>query len=216
MARTKGTTGSGKFATPIRECLQDAINKVSDNNSQIYSLRQLYYAVRPHLINKVSELKYSTFTTNITRIENDNEFDLSKMYRDESGTMLQPHGGEKVALGTLSVANYIRPDYLFNKVLFIEKESKIISLKQNGFDEKFDCALISTKGYSNRASKDLLDKLGENGEEIICYCVHDLDADGIFIYSSLKEATAARPERKIEVIDWGITYEEAEEMNLQE
>ncbi|AZK47850.1 ATP-binding protein [Paenibacillus lentus] len=47
------------------------------------------------------------------------------------------------------------------------------SLKDVKFPERYDCALITSKGFANRAVKDVFDLLGETDEEITFFCVHD-------------------------------------------
>ena len=44
------------------------------------------------------------------------------MYREPRGTIYHPHTGEVIPLGTLNVENYERPVWIFNKIVYIEKE----------------------------------------------------------------------------------------------
>ena len=83
------------------------------------------------------------------------------------------------------------------------------SLKQDGWLEKHDCAVMSTKGFSTRAARDLIDKLAAHGEPIKVFCVHDADASGGMIYQTLQEATKARKARKIEIVNLGLEPWEA-------
>jgi hypothetical protein len=115
----------------------------------------------------------------------------------------------------MDVERYSRPYYYFNKVLYIEKEGIITILKEAGWPERWDCVLMSSKGYASRAARDLIDLLAETSEPIQVFCVHDCDADGTMIYQVLCEATRARPERKIEIINLGLDVTEAEVMGLQ-
>ena len=45
--------------------------------------------------------------------------------------------------------------------------------------------------------------------------MHDADAAGTLIYQSLQEATRARPERRVRVINLGLEPEEALAMDLE-
>lgn len=118
-------------------------------------------------------------------------------------------------LGTIEVERYERPYYYFNKVLYIEKEGIITILKEAGWPERWDCALMSSKGYGSRAAKDLIDNIAETSEPVQVFCAHDCDAAGTMIYQTLYEATKARPERKIEIINLGLDRNEALIMGLQ-
>ncbi|WP_347488280.1 hypothetical protein [Desulfoscipio sp. XC116] len=118
-------------------------------------------------------------------------------------------------IGTISVENYQRPAWTFNKILYIEKEGFFRSLKDAKFPERHDIALLTSKGYASRAVRDLLDMLGDTEEEILFFCVHDADAAGTKIYESLQEETKARPGRKVKIINLGLEPEEALQMGLE-
>ena len=46
------------------------------------------------------------------------------LYRDPRGFLLEPHTGRKVPLGTREVESYHLPEWLFSRVLFVEKKLK--------------------------------------------------------------------------------------------
>ena len=75
--------------------------------------------------------------------------------------------------------------------------------------ERHDCALMSSKGFSTRAARDLVDKLAEHDEPVDVFCVHDADAYGTMIYQTLQEATKARGARKIKIVNLGLEPWEA-------
>jgi len=76
--------------------------------------------------------------------------------------------------------------------------------------------LMSSKGFTTRAARDLIDKLAEHDEPVIIFCVHDADAPGTMIYQTFQEATKARGARKIKIINLGLEPWEAIEMGLQD
>ncbi|WP_088834387.1 ATP-binding protein [Paenibacillus tyrfis] len=200
----------------VLENLPAAIAKTSGEGKFIFSQRQLYYAIRPYIMEAFEgkQPNYTYFCSIITDYEA--QFgEIPGMYRDPRGTLYHPHTGEEIPLGTIAVQNYNRPHWTFNKIIFIEKEGYFASLRDVGFPEKYDCALLSSKGYASRAVKDLFDLLGETDEEIQFFCVHDADAAGTKIFETLQEATSARPGRKVKVINLGLDPEEAIEMGLQ-
>jgi CBS domain-containing protein len=75
--------------------------------------------------------------------------------------------------------------------------------------------VMSSKGYSTRAARDLIDKLVEHDEPVEVFCAHDADADGTMIYQTLQEATRARGARKIKIINLGLEPWEAIQMGLE-
>ena len=113
------------------------------------------------------------------------------------------------------VEEYERPAWTFNKLVYIEKEGANEALKEVGWLERHDCAVMSSKGFSTRAARDLIDKLAEHDEPITVFCVTDADAYGTMIYQTLQEATKARGARKIEIINLGLQPWEAIDMGLE-
>src|SRR5262249_27255240 len=126
-----------------------------------------------------------------------------------------PHRGDTIPLGTLTVEDYERPAWTYNKVVFIEKEGRVEALKAVRWPERHDCMPMSSKGFSPRAARDLVDKLAEHDEPVTIFCVHDADAAGPMIYQTFQEATKARSARKIEIINLGLEPWEAIEMGLE-
>lgn len=200
----------------VLENLQKAIDKASGNGKYRYSLRQLYYALRPFVMeNTGKELKYAHFNTLITEFEFESGQDLAGIYRDERGTLLHPHTQEEIKLGTKNIEKYKRPEFSFNKIIYSEKEGFFEILKEANFPEKFDCALLTSKGFASRAARDVLDLLAATNEELQFFCLHDADLSGTLIYQALQHATKARPERKVSIINLGLDAWEGLAMNLE-
>ncbi len=209
-------SGRSNLERVVREHLEGSIEKVSGGGQTRYSLRQLYYALRPHLIHALgSEPNYKTFSGIITKVENCNGSDLPGIYRDSRGTLYHPHTGEQIPLGTLNVEQYRRPDWTFNKVLYCEKEGFFPILLAARWAERHDCTLLTSKGFASRAARDMIDLLGESDKTLQVFCIHDADAYGTRIYQALKKATAARPERKVDVVNLGLDPWEALDMGLE-
>jgi hypothetical protein len=135
--------------------------------------------------------------------------------REPRGSITHPHRDETITLGTLMVEEYERPAWNFNKVLYIEKEGAQEALKQNRWMERHDCMVMSSKGFSTRAARDLIDKLVEHDEPVEVFCVHDADASGSMIYQTLQEATRARGARSITINNLGLEPWEAVAMRLE-
>ena len=196
--------------------LDDVIDIVSGGEKQYrFNARQLFYALRPIVMTETGqELKIGNFTSIITDYEAENG-EIPLMYREPRGSITHPHSGETITLGTLMVETYERPVWSFNKLLYIEKEGSQEALKQDGWMERHDCAVMSSKGFSTRAARDLIDKLAEHDEPIKVFCAHDADASGTMIYQTLQEETRARGARKIEIINIGLEPWEAVAMGLE-
>ena len=213
-----GRVGSSSFETQkevIIRNLDEAIAKASGDGEHRFSLRQLFYAVRPFVLSEFGEEpKYNYFASVITDYEADQGQDIPGIYRDPRGMLHHPHTGEQIPLGTMSVEKYKRPRWTFNKILYVEKGGFFELLKDNRWGERNDCALMTSQGFASRAARDVLDLLGDGEEEIEFYCVHDADGPGTTIYEALSEATRARAARKVKIINLGLDPEDGVEMGL--
>jgi hypothetical protein len=199
----------------VLDNLDAVIATVSGDGAHRFMIRQLLYRLRPIVMAEIGEeLKVGNFTTIITDYENERG-EIPGMYREPRGTIYHPHLDETITLGTLMVEEYERPSWTFNKLVYIEKEGFSEALKDERWAERHDCALISSKGFSTRAARDLVDKLAEHDEPVTIFCVHDADAYGTVIYQTFQQETKARGARKIEIINLGLEPWEALEMGLE-
>ena len=73
---------------------------------------------------------------------------------------------------------------------------------------------LTSKGFSTRAVRDLLDHLASGPEPVTIYCIHDADASGTMIYHTLQHETKARPQRPFRIVNLGLEPWEALEMGL--
>jgi hypothetical protein len=206
------STGNQKHF--IVNSLPQAIRHASGAGQYRFSQRQLFYAVRPLLLEAYGvEPDYGWFCKVLTSYENEHG-EIAQMYRDARGTLYHPHTGEEIPLGTREVESYRRPEWTFNKILYCEKEGFFPILQDAHWPERHDCALLTSKGFATRAARDVLDLLGASGEAIRFFCVHDADGPGTMIYESLQQGTDARPGRQVEIVNLGLEPEEALEMGL--
>ena len=199
----------------VLDNLEAVIADVSGDGEFRFNARQLFYGLRPLVMDETGEeLKIGNFTAIITDYEAEHG-EIPGMYREPRGSIYHPHEGETITLGTLMVEEYERPVWTFNKLMYIEKEGASEALKAVRWAERNDCAVLSSKGFSTRAARDLIDKLAEHDEPIEVFCVHDADGSGSMIYQTLQEATKARGTRKIKIIPLGLEPWEAIEMGLE-
>jgi hypothetical protein len=199
----------------VLDNIDDAVAAVSGDGEYRFNSRQLFYWFRPIVFEETGEeLKLGNFTGIITNYENE-EGEIPGMYREPRGSIYHPHHRETLPLGTLMVEEYERPVWTFNKIIYIEKEGFSEALKEVGWGEQHDCALLSSKGFSSRAARDLIDKLAEHDEPVTVFCVHDADAPGTMIYQTLQEATKARGARKIKIVNLGLEPWDAIDTGLE-
>jgi hypothetical protein len=211
-------TSSGDRVTQkdiVLNNLDDVVAEVSGEGRYRFGERQLLYQLRPIVQEEMGqELQEANFKKIITEYEAEHG-EIPGMYREPRGTIYHPHREETITLGTLMVEEYERPVWTFNKLVYIEKEGFSEALKDERWAERHDCALLSSKGFSTRAARDLIDLLAAHNEPVTIFCVHDADAAGTMIYQTLQQATKARGARKIRILNLGLEPWGAVEMELE-
>jgi len=129
---------------------------------------------------------------------------------DARGHFEEPHTKEIVPIGTLDVRGYLKevtdhkveevkaadfvqdrlfptcgPTHRFSAVLFIEKEGFLPLFKALKLAERYDIAIMSTKGMPVVAVRHLADELcGPHGIPLLV--LHDFDKSGLSIVGTLK------------------------------
>jgi hypothetical protein len=191
------------------------IDLVSGNRKHRFGQRQVLYVARKIVMKEIGEtLRTGNFNGIIIDYENEHG-EIPLMFREPRGSVYHPHTHETITLDTLMVEKYERPVYLYNKLVYIEKEGFREALKDGKWPQRHDCALMSSKGFTTRAARDFVDKLAEHDEPVIIFCVQDADAYGTMIYQTFQEATRARGARKIRIINLGLEPWEAISMGIE-
>ncbi len=210
----------------VFDVLPQAIqNARGDDPDTPISRRDLYYAVRslylahpdhPYLKESKNKhsLEYGNFSQAMLNSYRDSYGEIHRLVSDSRGHLHEPHEGRSIELDTLTVADYEFPPFVFNSVLYIEKEGVWPKIQPYRLGERFDMAVVLGKGYPTEAVRDLL-SMAHEGEQYTIFCFHDADPDGYNIYRTLQEETERMPEHNITVIDLGLTVAAAEEMELQ-
>jgi len=209
--------------------------------------RQLMYKARPRILARTgkSEMSDAYFTQTLLPdyiADNpDITADWDVVY-DDRGHFTEPHTGRLVNLGTLDVRKYllgcgprsaVMPTIAitdvgkypthgsknrFGGVLFIEKEGFAPLLSRVQLAERFDIAIMSTKGLSNVAARRLIDEVcGQCGETgLPLFVLHDFDKAGFSILGTLRFSSRRYAYRNpVEVIDLGVRLEDVRRCNLQ-
>jgi hypothetical protein len=157
---------------------------------------------------------------------------------DARGNLIEPHTGHAVALGTRQVENYLNssaftdraynsaddlpsvslnypttgPANRFRNILFIEKEGFMSHLKVARIAERYDVAIMSTKGQPSTAARRLIE--GFTGQVRILV-LHDFDKSGFSILAALYQDTKRYHfERTPEVIDLGLRLKDVTDEGL--
>jgi hypothetical protein len=106
------------------------------------------------------------------------------------------------------------PEHRFNTVLFIEKEGFGPLFAAEQLAEKYDLAIMSTKGMSVTAARMLLDRLCRRGLELILV-LHDFDVSGFSIFGTLGTSNRRYSfDTDVPIADIGLRLDDVEEMGL--
>ncbi|MFQ6041081.1 MAG: ATP-binding protein [Candidatus Poribacteria bacterium] len=201
----------------VFEVLPKASEIVSSGGKYPFSARNLYYQVRPllqQLGGEIDELRYEYFTPPLLTEYQEQYGKLEGLYYDPRGVLIEPHSGKEIPLGTQDVDAYNIPEWEFNKLLYIEKKGFVPILQQAQIPQCYDLAIMAAEGYATRAAKLVLNSAHKETEFSIL-ALHDFDADGMMIKSTLERETRTSKNHRIKVIELGLRLSEALEMNLE-
>lgn len=190
--------------------LPEAIAEASNDGTLPFPTRNLYYVVRQRIQATVdAPLKMEYFSqTLVVQYERDHGR-IRGHYRDPRGELFEPHTGNSVRLGTREVADYILPRYLFDKILYIEKEGFNPIFEAARTADRYDMAIASGKGQPVEAIRDLFARADAGPGSYKLFVVHDADHHGYTIARAMAEATARMPGYSVNVIDLGLNVAEA-------
>jgi hypothetical protein len=185
--------------------MEEAYLVASDRGTLPVKPRQIMYVARPRILQMTGEVELgdSYFTQGLL-IDYMEEYDCDAwdITWDARGNFIEPHTGVETPLGTLEVRQYLgeRPSFQslaerlllfptfgaanrFRNVLFIEKEGFHPLMQAARIQERFDVAVMSTKGMSVTAARKLLDELTPFVDNI--FVLHDFDRSGFSICGTL-------------------------------
>jgi hypothetical protein len=171
------------------------------------------------------ELAYGYFSqTLLPDYIEDHGLDWNVVY-DARGHFLEPHTNRRIGCGTIEVGNYLHamkepsvipaefsgadidiigPAGNISAVLFCEKEGFNPLFKAVNLANRFDLMIISTKGVSVTAARQLVDSVcGDH--ELPLFVLHDFDVAGFLILGTLQRDTRRYQfSSSVEVIDLGL------------
>ena len=200
-----------------KEIVFSVMPRAIHNAGANFSARDLYYAARPLVYahgewENGKRLEYGYFSQTLLTEYQEQHGAIAGLWRDPRGSLHEPHTAKSVALGTREVASYEFPEYTFDKILYVEKEGEWPKLQAARLAERYDMAIASAKGYPVEAVRELFSRA--EGGEYQLFCFHDADLDGYNIARVMRQATRRMPGYSVEVVDIGLTVEDALEMRL--
>jgi hypothetical protein len=229
--------------TTIRESafavMQPAYLAASSNNTLPAHARQIFYRARGPVQAKTGRtLDDQYFTQTLLPdylMANPQTTRTWDVVFDARGHFTEPHTRVVVPLGTLDVRSYLAgvqrkprdeatltdllfptcgPKNRYSAILFIEKEGFLPLFQRVRLAERFDIAIMSTKGMSVTASRLLVDRLCAE-HRIPLLVLHDFDKSGFSIASTLQRDTR-RYEffNSINVVDLGLRLTDVREWEL--
>ena len=214
--------------------MEEAYDKASSNGKFYANARQVMYAARPLIIDVLGVNAWSPktdkyFTQTLLKDYIEENGANMKVVWDARGHLREPHTKYKIGLGGAEVMKYHRdqtgsvneaetvsfdkqiktkgPANRYGAVLFIEKEGFDEQLEDAGLAEKWDIAIMSSKGIPNKATCDVGAMVG-----VPVLVLHDFDLAGFKIVRTLRRGT--RLARGIDnLIDIGLGMEDVRDLD---
>lgn len=220
------------------EIMEDAFMHSSSGGQYLANARQIMYAARGYILEETGKRELSDvyFTQQLLK-------DYLMKYRpswsrkvvwDARGTLLEPHTDITVDLGGADVGKYCGrwrtsidkgvpsvsssvsthgPENRYQAALFIEKEGFTEILRQSGIQERYDLAIMSTKGVPVDACCELINKMESKG--VTVFALHDFDPAGFKIAKTLRNGTRMTGPND-NVVEIGLRLEDVEAMALED
>jgi hypothetical protein len=224
-----------------RLVMPDAYHLASGGGQYPANARQIMYAARPRILELTGKSKlddkYFTQTLLPDYVEEHPEQTAAwDVVFDARGHFVEPHTGRQVSLGTIEVRDYLGervrpeddavaidpgwtwptfgPEHRFSAVLFIEKEGFGPLLEKARIAERFDLAIMSSKGMSTTAARLLLDRLAPRVDQVLV--MHDFDVSGFSIFGTLgADGRRYQFRNEVPISDLGLRLADVAEMDLQ-
>jgi hypothetical protein len=223
--------------------MREAYLKASGGGRLPAAARQVMYAARGYILNATGRTDFddNRFTQELLpeyQREHPEETKTWDVVYDERGHLTEPHIGCRIGVGTLAVRGYLDaaksnpglgalelpgfafrfpskgPKHRYGGILFIEKEGFRPLLEQVKIAERYDLAIMSTKGMGSTAGRRLIECLAPGGVRI--FVVHDFDKSGFSIAAILsRDTTRYQFAHAPEIIDLGLSLADVEQYGLE-
>jgi hypothetical protein len=221
--------------------MEEAYLKASDAGRLPAKARQIMYAARGRILELTGRGKFDDvyFTQHLLPdYMHDNATETAgwDVVYDARGHLTEPHTGRVIPLGTVPVREYlglrpnkpsrpqlqanglyptVGPKHRYGNVLFVEKEGFDELFEAVRLAERYDLAIMLTKGMSVVAARQLLDRLAAEVDKI--FVLHDLDVSGFSIGGTLgtdSRRYTFESDLSGVIIDIGLRLEDVERMGL--
>jgi DNA topoisomerase VI subunit A len=223
------------------EIMEEAYLIASAQGTLPANARQIYYAARAYILKRTGRdtfgAQYFTQTLLINFMRNNAELTADwDVVFDDRGHFIEPHTKYGIGLGTIAVREYINnyckeaaiigaalkdahiatkgPLGRFKGLLYIEKEGFTQILQAVQLAERFDIAIMSSKGMQVTAARKLAEAICSK-YDIPLYVLHDFDKSGMSIAALSKRSNPRFTyTQKFKVIDLGFRLTDVEALNL--
>jgi DNA topoisomerase VI subunit B len=225
------------------QVMEEAYLRASSRGTLPANARQVMYAARPLVLRLTGGKCWKESSYFTQHLLPDYMMDYPDkaagwdVVFDARGHFAEPHTRERVDLGTLAVRRYIAnwrekvddritppildyaypttgPTHRYRFALFVEKEGFTPLLEASRIAERYDVAVMSTKGMSNTASRRLVESLSNQGVTILV--ARDFDKAGFTIARTLAHDTRRYQFGvKPRVIDLGLRLVDVKAMGLE-
>ena len=227
------------------DIMEEAYLKASANGTLPALVRQIMYAARPYIQRNSDRPLGKDFSQYFSQTllpdyiaEYPSATEDWNVVYDARGHFQEPHTKLNVPLGTMQVRNYLDqvaehevdkldfniwekrfptlgPEHRYGAILFIEKEGFMPLFNAVKLAERYDLAIMSTKGMSVTASRLLVDRLCAD-TTVPLLVLHDFDKSGFSIVGTLQRDTRRYEfEHNINVIDLGLRIGDIEGLETE-
>jgi hypothetical protein len=200
--------------------------------------RQIYYQARPKIMQLTEdrELAYGYFSQILLPNYIEEHGVTWKVVYDARGHFEEPHTERRIGCGTIEVGNYLHamrkpkiteadfkdakvdiigPSGNLAGVLFCEKEGFGPLFKEVNLANRYDLMIISTKGVSVTAARQLIDSIC-GGRGLPLFVLHDFDVAGFMILGTLHRDTRRYQfSSAVEPIDLGLRLEDIDDLERE-
>jgi hypothetical protein len=225
--------------------MEQAYLRASANDSLPAHARQIMYAARPyiqqHADKELGQRFDQYFTQQLLPEYIEKGGVIWNVVYDSRGNFTEPHTKAKVPLGTLQVRGYLTqvrqhkvkdpefdiweklyptlgPEHRFGAILFIEKEGFMPLFEAVQLAERYDLAIMSTKGMSVTAAGELVEQLCAV-HAVPLLVLHDFDKAGFSIAGTLQRSTRRYRfghGHAANVIDLGLRLEDVDGLETED
>src|SRR5215217_1585630 len=183
--------------------LPEAIAHVRGGSSLPFNARRLFYAVRDRIQEHTTrefhpDTGYDYFRDTILQDYQREHGKIEGLYYDPRGRLHEPHDGRSVDMGTR----------------YVEKKGQFPLLDSANLMERYDMAIMTGEGFATEAARTLLEQ-ADKEQKMQIFVLHDADPSGYDIARTVREETDRMPGYSVEVIDLGLTVQQAVEMGLE-